>query len=265
MKTRFSLITDTLFLCFIAFILSLVVFNYFVPHPYSLIYSALVSTLITLFFVSRFDKKHKAERLKREEIKEKDALMSELNFSDRAEQNAIIENALKKAGLDFERKRGIILVKEKDSLILNRFSFNKVNKADIVRAFNLINKSQTAYVFAQDFDQDTINFAERFDGKVVLVGGNKIYKYLKQLDALPENYKYKQFTERKKKGNLRNLLDRKKAKTFFVFGLMFLLFSYISPLKVYYIVCGCSFLIYSLILKLFGKRINLSSAQADNN
>ncbi len=252
MKSKFTFISDLLFVALITFTLSLVLLSYFIPYPFTLVYSACVSALCSILYFSRSDKKNKAERLKKAEQKEVENLVSELNFCERAEQNDVLENALIKAGLTPERKRGYLLVKDKEAVIFSRFGFKKVDKADVVRAYNNVNKKQTAYILAQSFDADVISFAERFDGKVILTEGAKVYKFLKDNDALPE-YKYKDFTERKKKGSLKNLLDKKKAKTFFVFGLVFLLTSYFSPLTVYYIVCGCVFLIYSLVLRLAGK------------
>ncbi len=264
MKTKFSYFSDVIFLTFITFLLSLVIFNFFIPHPYSIIYSALLSALALILFFAKSTAKQKQARIKKQAKKELDELMIELNFSARAEQNAIIEKALKNAGFSVEKKRGVLFLKDKNAIVLCRFSFNKVSKADIVRAYNLINSAQKAYILAQSFEQEITSFAERFDGRVILLGQEKVYKLIKDNDAIPKSYKYKDFAERKVKINLKNLLDRKKAKTFFFFGLLFLLFSYVSPLKLYYIICGCLFLIYSLILKLVGKDMNLNEKQTDN-
>ncbi len=264
MKNKFAFITDIIFLSFVTFTLSLVAFNFFIPHPYSIIYSACVALLFAIFFYARSDKRRTEERESNVEKKELSALMSELNFSTKAEQNEIIENALKKAKVEFDKKRGIILLKDKNALLLCRFSFNKITKADVVRAYNLIGRTQKAYILAENFDPDVASFADRFEKRVILVNGDKVFSFLKDNDALPKEYKYIDFFEKKSKASLRTLLDKKKAKTFFVFGLLFLLFSYISPLKLYYIICGCLFLIYSLILRLFGKEINLVAVQADN-
>ncbi len=263
MKTKLSFILDVAFVSAISFTLALVAFNYFIPYPFTLIYSACVSAISTIIFFSLTDKKNKAERLKRAEQKECEFLISELNFSERQEQNDVIENALKKRNIPFERKRAMFFIKDNNAVVICRFGFNNVAKSDVVRAFNAITKKQKAYILAESFDADVIAFAERFDGRIELINGNKVYKFLKESDAMP-NFKYKEFSERKKKGDFKNLLDKKKAKTFFAFGLVFLLTSYFSPLQIYYLVCGCLFLIYSLVLRLMGKEINLKVAQTDN-
>ncbi len=255
MKNRFAILIDVVFVCFISFALTLVAFNFFTPYPYSLIFSGCASLIATTFYFIYSDKKNKQVRLSKAEQKEKNVLLSELNFSSPQEQVAILERAIKSLGFDYEKKHSSIYIKDKNALLLSRFSFNKINKVEIVKAFNLINKNQTVYVLAQSFDPDIVAFAQRFNQKVRLIDGDKVYTRLKELSALPTQYKYRCFCEKKKKGSIKNLLDKKKAKTFLTFGAFFLAFSYFSPLKIYYIVCGCIFLIYALILRLMGKEL----------
>ena len=264
MKNKLAFISDVLFLGFIFFILSLVIFNFLLPYPFSIVNSGFISVIASLLFYLRQGAKRKSQLVNKLEQKELALLMSELNFSDRQEQNELIENALKKAGYLTERKKGAVFIKDKNAVIICRFSFAKVSKADVVRAYNLITKTQTAYILAESFDLELLSFAQRFDQRVVLVDGAKIYTFLKEHHSLPKNYKYKGFFEKKTKASFKPLLDRKKSKTFFVFGLLLLLFSYISPLKLYYIVCGCVFLIYSLVLRLLGKDFNLNIEKVDN-
>ncbi len=263
MKNTFAFILDVLFVLLISFILFLVLFTFFTPYPYSLIFSACIAIIISLFYFARYDKRNKKAKLSKENKKRQTLLISELNFSTTQEQNFIMENALFKAGLTVEKKRGALLLKDKDALILMRFSFNKITKAEIVKAFNLISKRQTVYILAESFDEDIISFAKRFDGRVVLIDGEKVFCYLKEHNAMPLNYKYQCFLEKRKKGSFKNLLDKRKAKTFFIFGMLFLISSYISPLKTYYIVCGCLFLIYSLTLRVLGKDLNLNIGAVD--
>ncbi len=265
MKNTFAFVIDVLFVGFISFVLALVIFNFFIPRPYSVIYSACFSLLITTLYFARADKKRKSLTLSREDEKAKRALISELNFSTRLEQFAILERGLEGAGLIFERKRGAILIKDKNALVFLAFSFSPAGRAEVVKAFNALTKSQTAYILAQSFTADLTAFAERFDGRVILVGQDEVYSFLKEQGALPSSYKYEKFIEKQKKGSLKNLLDKRKAKTFFIFGTLFLLFSYISPLKVYYIVCGCLFLIYALVLRLFGKELKKFARGTDKN
>ncbi len=254
MKNKFAFSVDVVFVCVITFILSLTLFNFFIPYPYSIVFSACAAAFATIFFFYRQRSSLKEKRLKREELKKRNELISELNFSTLAEQNAILERALKNAGLSPERKKTAITLKEQNAVIFCKFGFEKVSKTDILKAYNGITKVQTAYITAESFDSDAQAFAQRFDNKIRLVDGDAVYKYLIEHNAIPE-FKYKCFSERKAKGSFKNLLDKKKAKTFFGFGIIFLLTSYITPLKIYNIVCGCLFLIYALALRLWGKEI----------
>ena len=84
----------------------------------------------------------------------------------------------------------------------------------------------------------------------------KIYAFLKENNSLPPE-KY-EFSDKKLKGLtlLKTLLEKKKAKRFFAFGFIFLAFSYFVPIKVYYVVFGCAFLIFALFLTIFGQTEN---------
>ncbi len=264
MKNKFSFYIDVFFVGFIAFILSLVLFNFFTPHPFSIIFSVLISLLALILFFFNSSKKQKSARLKREQVKEMNLLISELNFSTKEEQCEIIETALKNARIEREKRKNTLILKAQNALVLCRFSFNAITKADIVRAYNLLTTNQKVYILSEKFDEQVQAFANRFGGRVILLDGEKVYKFIKDNHAMPKEFKYKNFVERKSKANFKNLLDKKKAKSFFVFGTLFLAFSYISPLKGYYITCGCLFLIYSLVLRLMGKDLKLESPQTDN-
>ncbi len=252
MKTRLVLMLDLMFVAFITFILYLILLNYFVPHPYQVILSFLLSLFTGALYYLKSSTKNNAESLKKAEQKEMNELISELNFSEKAEQNALIEKALKDAGFVPEKKRGMLFLKEKNALIINKFGFFKVDKADVVRAFNLISKTQKAYILSENFDQEIKEFADRFENRVILIDGSAVYKFMKKYSAIPD-YKYSKFFSKPKKASLKNLLDKTKAKNFLLFGLVFLFTSYFTPLKLYYLICGCIFLLLALTLRVFGK------------
>ena len=251
MKTRFAIISDTLFVLFISFILSIVFLDTFVPYPYTLSYAFCLALIVATLFFIKTKNSNASEKLKRKEKKEYSELMDDLCFFSKAEQNALLEKALKTCNLQYEKKRSVIYLQKENKAIFMKFAFMKVDKVDILKAFNTLNKSEIGYVFAEEFSLEIIEFAERFGGKIKLVNGKSFYKWLKSIDCIPSR-KCPLEKEKRKKASLKALLEKNKSKKFAIFGLVLLATSYFSPIKTYYLVSGVIFLCFSLITRAFG-------------
>ena len=205
--------------------------------------------------IYRFSNKNfKEQKLKKQEQKELIELVNYLNFASKAEQNLILEKALKKAGYFVEKVKSNLYIKDKNSLIILKFGFAPVTKVDIVKAYNQLAVTDKAYIIAESFEQPVLQFANRFNGRVLCHTGQDVFSFLKKHQSLPMA-KYTEFLEKKKKGNVKILLDKKKSKTFLTFGIFFLAMSYFSPIKTYYLIVGCAFSIYAVILRAFGKDV----------
>lgn len=253
MKNRFSFIVDQLFVAFISFVVCFLFFNFFVERAVAFTLSLCLGSLFTLLSVYRARGKRIKSLLERQELELIQKFTDALNFSSRAEQNSLLEKALKNKGVQFERKKGGFLIKNKPLAVFMRFGFDKVGKSDILKIFNSVDKCNLIYILSHKFDGEVVDFSSRFDGKIRLISQEKVYAFFKEQNALPSN-KYAGFVEPKKnKVKLVNLLKKSNAKKFLLFGLAFLFMSYFSPIKLYYIICSCLFLIFSLILRLFGK------------
>ena len=181
-----------------------------------------------------------------------DDCITELNFYTPSEQTSFLEKVLLEQGYTPKKQKNTLLLKDKNALLILRFGFDQVNKADVVRAYNEISESQTAYLISESFKTEITEFAERFGRKIVLVNGKELFNYLSNKNCLPPQ-KYSLLTTRSKRTRLLELFQKTHAKRFFSFGLILLFTSYFSPIKGYYVAFGCVFLIFSLILKMFGK------------
>ena len=125
-------------------------------------------------------------------------------------------------------------------------------KSDVVKAYNLKTNGETAYLLAETFSTDVISFASRFKG-VTLVDGKALFEFLKENQTLPETKFKLDKPKLKFISAIKSLLSRKRAKTFALFGIIFLLSSPFVPIKLYYVIVGAVFLIFSLACLLFGK------------
>lgn len=252
MKFAFTIVLDTIFFLFLSFTLSFAVLNFFVERPFSIVFSAVFSMLFSLIAMKKMIDNSIKNRLRKQEKEELNDMLIQLNFSTKSDNNDLFEKLINRLGYQTERKKGGIFLLEKDVAVFIAFGFNDVGKAEIVKAFNSIRKNDVAYILSETFSQDVTAFASRFMGRIVLVDGKSVYASLKEHDALPEK-KYAITPEKQHGFKLfRNLLLKRKAKSYLTFGLIFLFTSYFVPIKLYYVIFGCIFLIAALSCKLFG-------------
>ena len=251
-KIPVSVITDTLFTVFIAFILSFVLLNYFTPRPYSLILSGCVAALAALFTLKRLIKKRSKKIQSEEEIRKKNNVLNQLDFSPKAEIITLFEKAFKKNGLISERKKGGLYIADKKIFVHFAFGFDGATKKDVVKAFNCLKKEDTAHIYATEFSPDVIAFAARFNGAIILKDGDFIYDFLNNAETLPKITCTLLDVKPLKKNFIKEIFRKKRARNFALLGVMFLIMSIFVPLKLYYIIFGCSMLIFSVICKLYG-------------
>ena len=252
MKTFFSLISDCFFTLVLTFIISFIILNYLIERPFSIAFSFILASLVTMLFFKISHGKYNKMLSQNLEQKEYENALFSLNFSTPIQNNLLLIKALNKKGYASERKKGGVFLPSHKVAVFLFFSFTDVTKAQVVKVFNSIPSDYTAYIVAPTFSEDVTSFICRFDGKIKQRNGKEFYAFLKDADCqIKERVTFKK--EKKGLSLFKTLLEKRKAKRFLSFGLILLLMTFIVPFKIYYTVCGCIFLIYALILHLFGK------------
>ena len=252
MRINPILILDTLFCAFVSFILSFILFYYFLPRPLAITLSVTACALLSLYFIKRGLKKQIGIKLSLKNKKECDQLLTTLKFCTTQEQCEIFCAPLKNK-YSIQQKKGGIFIKDKNCAIFPLFSFENLTKTDVVKIFNRISSSDTAYILCDDHSNEIKTFIDRFDGRIKLFDQNDAYLFLKENQSLPQ---VKNILTEKKPLTLsafKDILQKKKAKTLLGFGLTFLVMSYFVSIKIYYLICGCVFLFLALLCRLYGK------------
>lgn len=253
MKINLAFVLDTLFYFIAGFFLFFVFVNFYFMRPASYVLSATLALIFTLFCVklSAAKKQKRFSSVKEEKLF--NSVMSYLNLSDEKTVIPLFEKALRAEGFLLEKKRGGTFIPELNTTVFFRFGFDGVSKTDVVKCFNAIKKSEKAEIYAETFSEEIKAFAARFGGKVILTDGRAAFALLKKHELLPTK-DADVFTEEKKPAlDFSRLLDKKRAKNYLVFGLLFVFLSYIAPIKGYYVAFGAAFLIFALALRFFGK------------
>nr|MBO4518343.1 hypothetical protein [Clostridia bacterium] len=253
MKTYFAITLDSVFYLLAGFFLSFIPINYYLPRPASYVLAATVAIVFTLFLIKlSLEKRHTAASIGKSE-KSFRRVMTALNLSDEKTLISLFDKAFKAEGFLTEKKRGGIFIKDKNATVFLKFGFDAVSKTDVVKCFNAIPKATKAEIFAEKFSDEVKAFAARFGGKVILSDGKQAYALLEPHGLLPDGEEIISPDSPRFSADFSRLLDKKRAKNFLVFGLLFTILSYIAPIKGYYLTFGAIFISFALVLRLFGK------------
>lgn len=253
MRPKLSTVIDTLFTAFVAFILSYVLFYYFVPRAFALTFSFVTAGLITLFAFKKLNERKHNFLTSKAQKEARDIMANQLCLYTVTEQTDFFQKAFKKVGFSPERKRGYLYFKDKSVCVFCKFGFDSVTKTDIVKVFNTIKRTDTAYILSESFSNDIITFAKRFDGRIKTADKCKIFDFLAENDCLPQQKFVLKDGCKNERPTIKNLFQKKKAKNHLIFGLAFLTMSYFVSIKTYYVICGSIFLLLALFCRLFGK------------
>ncbi len=252
MKVTPAIILDVIFTAFTSFFLTLIFIGYFIQGLPLIAISITLSLVFSLFALKILCTRLNKEKLSNADKKAKNYMVNQLNLYTLSEQNNLFEKAVNKLGYTAERKKGGVFIRNENIAIFSKFSFDNVAKTDIVKAFNSAGREDLIYIFCDGFTPEIKSFADRFDGRIILVNAQKVYKFLSQTNCLPKE-KFA-FPEKKRLSfkAFKNLLKKEQSKRLFFFGLIMLLTSYFVPIKAYYIIFGGIFLFLSLICRLYG-------------
>ena len=249
---NFSLGTaiDGLLTLVCGFLLCFIILNYFCPAPYSHILASALAILLALsagkISYSRFLKRGN----KRAKTKEAELVLNQLDFLPADKISTLFFDAFTADGKTPIKKRAHLYLPQTKTLVFFSFGFKSKTKADIVRAYNLLQQDERALILGTEFPSDVLDFARRFGGRISLIFGQPVYALLKKHDNLPKITCPITTTDAKPK--LPKFFRKKNAKSFLTFGILFLIMSYLVPLKVYYIVMGGIMLVFGFILLIFG-------------
>jgi hypothetical protein len=249
----FSVILDGVFCAFLYLLLSQILFSYFFDNPVSLSLSITLTLILTLFTIKSFFSNRKKKELISIDNKTKNQIVYSLHFMPKHKLIALFVKAYANLNIVAEKRKDFLYLTDKKTLVILKFGYLEVSKADVVKAFNLIKKDQSVQIYSDEFSKEVKEFASRFVN-VHLKDANHTVKLLKDANCLEDIKPISTLTKPKFSTFIKNLFNKKRAKTFFGFGIFFLLSSLIAPLKTYYIVWGCLMLIFALVCIFFGSR-----------
>jgi hypothetical protein len=252
-KFSLSIFLDTIFFLLIGFFLSYPFFKGFIIKPLCFLSAFCFALILALVCNKIMISREKVKFSNKKEQKDYLDRLTQINLLSREELFTFFKDYLVLKRIKFNQTRYGFSLTEKKILLFFKFAYEKIEKVDVVKYFNLLDEDFCALVITNEVDEDVVSFSKRFNGRVVINDFKKFYLDLKEIGFFPPE-KYILLEESPKaKFTLSKLLKRKNAKNFFVFGVVFSIMSFIVPIKTYYIVWSGIFLILSLLTKLYGR------------
>ncbi len=247
---NFKLLFTSLLSAFFCFLCFRLILSFFLEYKLSLCISFFSSILALIFIVKVYSAKNNKEKTNEHQKYEKENYILQLDFLSKTEQKSLFIKAFTAKGLSPIKQKKYIFLPKSKTLVLIKFGAEKVTKADVVSIYNF-GGFDKAFIICTEFDGELLRFSSRFTPKIILKDANYAYNLLKETDCLP---KIKFIPLKKERFKFFSAIKLKKhAKKFFIFGVLFTLFSFISSLKTYYLSVGIIFICLSLVLALFGR------------
>lgn len=249
---KISLFFDLSVITFTAFLFFNATLKFFVSRSVALSLAITLSLILAIFTLKLLIDKSKRSSSAKNEKKELKEISFQLDFMPNADVKNLFYIAYKDKGYSVIKQRTHLIIPEENTVVFIKFGFEKVKKADVVKAYN-VNGHEKVVIISSEYGDDILNFADRFNGKVILKDVSYAYKLLKETDNLPKiTFPYHE-RKTKLKQTINFFANKKHAKRFFLFGVGFLFFSSIATIKAYYITLAGACLLYAFYLKLFGK------------
>ncbi|MBQ9514246.1 MAG: hypothetical protein IJR66_04645 [Clostridia bacterium] len=243
--------SDTAFVFVACFLLSFFIFNYFTKRPYSyvlalslsLAVSVLAFKIISSAYISNKNASGNSRLVKN--------TLNHLCLSKEKDVKDLFYSAFIKKGYVAEIKRRYILLPKEKLQLFFVFSFDGLTKKDVVAVYNMLSQSNRAVIYTNEISEEVKDFVIRFNKKINVFYGKEVFDFLKDCEVLPDiDFVLEEITA--PKITAKTFIEKKKAKNYFVFGIIFLLLSFFVPLKLYYIIAGGIMISLSLFARLFG-------------
>lgn len=144
-----------------------------------------------------------------------------------------------------ENGRNYILLE--NGVIISKFKFSPLSPSDVANVCGIAKKldRKEAFVIAKGIDRRAFQIADVEGVKVQIIKTKAVFKFLKKHNALPSLSKAK--TKISAKGFFEIALSRQNFKHYAFSGGVLLLTSFMTPLKVYYLIVGSILLALALI------------------
>ncbi len=245
---KFAFLSDILFAFFVSGIFTLLLFRYLqISLPLALLLALLCSVLTGSAVGAILQAKRKTLYLKRSDETQKKKLMLHLSLlSD--EQKTEYFTRLLSTEEEPANRFGKLRIFTKTEFYFLKFPLSPLS-ADEIPNLARLKTGKKKILLCSQIEEQAYALCKRLDIEVRT--GEWVYKRLKTLGALPEEY-LGDTSSHKKRGRVKLWFSRKNAKRFLVSGALILLLARVSPFSIYYLLFGVTLLGVAVFTRIFG-------------
>lgn len=144
-------------------------------------------------------------------------------------------------------ENGVNYILLENSIIIANFKFSSLGGSDVANVCKLAKKHDKnhVYLITKGVDRKAWQIANLQDIKIEIVKTKQVFKFLAKRNALPVLKKQKQ--KFSVSSLLQAILSRRNLKNYLFSGAVLIAVSFITPLKIYYIVTGTLLLFLALL------------------
>ena len=231
-----------------------------------LIISSILSSIIFVLVFSHEKKKYNSRRIELKNQKDYDLTMLALKFMTSEEKENLFMSLISKIKeTDTNCSSSTQLPQQSENILYNADTYT-IGLSQTQTLLTLINNTKnvtfdTFYFFIEDETQDSIllSFIKSTNKDIRIIHSPELYKLIQthNISISTKDYeKAKKTRKERLKEAVHNLLYRKNTKSFFLVGVLLLVYSYFIPLisyKKYYLTISLILFSISIICMLFGK------------
>lgn len=214
----------------------------------TLLVSVIISMVITFSFCLLMEKHFSKKDILLSEKKRYDGFLKTLYLSTDKEVCSLIKSYYQKTSDKAIIKGGGVFVEDKNLYAFFSFTPEKVNVEKVLCAYKKTPKGVKTVFIGNEFESSVLEFFSGFE-KVKLYTAKDFYLRLNEEELLPEiSEKAK---KRKFKNPFKNAFKKENSKKFFIWGVVFLLFSTVTYFRWFYLILGAIFLTISSYLRFY--------------
>ena len=169
----------------------------------------------------------------------------ELEFCLRGNEYVVktLLNALKRHNPASEQSYIVL----ENSVLIANYKFSLLSSSDVANACNIARKHDKTEIFmlAKGIDRKAYQIANLEKIKLNVVKTKQVFRFLEKRNALPDLEKLK--TKFDVRALFETALNRRNFKNYAFSGTLLILVSFITPLKILYIVIGSITLVFALL------------------
>ncbi|MBP5193482.1 MAG: hypothetical protein J6126_01990 [Clostridia bacterium] len=245
---------DTIFVFTAAFAAAFTVMRYYVKFLWAAIAVGLLlgAGLATVYSLLRA-KKNAVYALKRKDAEMLERVMDAMCLSSESELINYFRTLFQKAEVPFFEENGKIILKKQNAELTFYFTFSDTYGGRIIDFYKQSEKGRGVVVLGREFGEEARSLAVRFGGRITLIDGATLFLFMKRFECFPP-LKPELKSPRRRFTLPREIFGKKRARQYFLYGVVMEFFSLFVFWPIYYLAFGTALILLSLFCFFFGAK-----------